>query len=204
MGRSEYITYLRQFNQITSQEFVKALKSFGVKARTEQLSTPVTESLQMFDIITQGLQHLIETHEKVMTLYVDDIFKESFLHLQYFQFSIIAFDLFKVMSFVDLNLSDGPDHTILPSASINTLAALTEKIKQSLKTNGGDLQLIGLPLLTSRQVAICEQLYTMESERIVLDWYVRNSGGEFSDLLKVYQSWLADNNGQTIELFENV
>jgi hypothetical protein len=44
----------------------------------------------------------------------------------------------------------------------------------------------------------------MESERIVLDWYINNAAGNFPELLKIYQSWLRDYNEPSIELFDNV
>jgi hypothetical protein len=206
MDTDEYITYLKEFNLNTSEEFVKAIESFGVKVRKGNLSPAITEKLQIFDIITQRLQHLIDTHEKVMTLYIDDIFKASFLGLQYFQFSIIAFDLFEVLSFIDQNLSESTDQPsdTLKSGNADRLAALSEQIKKSLKLNAGDGRFLKMPSLTRRQITICTKLYTMESERVVLLWYLNNSSNEFSELLKVYQSWLTNDNDPSIELFDNV
>jgi hypothetical protein len=208
MATNEYITYLKEFSLITSEEFVKAIISFGVKARTGKLSPSITEKLQIFDIITQRLQHLIDTHEKVMTLYIDDIFKESFLRLQYFQFSIIAFDLFEVLSFIDRNLAPsepcGTSNDTSLSVITELLTILSEKIKKSLTMNTGDVRFLKIPALTKRQITICTQLYTMERERFVLNWYVNNSSDEFSELLKVYQSWLKNYNDPSIELFDNV
>jgi hypothetical protein len=209
MQTHEYIKYLKEFSLITSGEFTKAIHAFGITARTGKLSPSVTQNLQIFDIITQRLQHLLETHEKVMALYVDDIFKESFLHLQYFQFSIIAFDLFEVIEFVDQSLQAftqqcDPNQSNYIPGKHGKLDALSEKIKQSLSANAGHVRFVKIPALTNRQIAICRQLYTMERERVVLDWYISNSSKGFSDLLKVYQSWLSNYNDPSIELFDNV
>jgi hypothetical protein len=162
-------------------------------------------------MIIQRLQHLVDTHEKVMTLYIGDIFKDSFLHLQYFQFSIIASDLFEVLLFIDENLNDSSDsqRTSLQGDTglqhhATPFVMYADKIKTSLKENSGEVKFFNLPALTKRQITICRQLYTMERERVVLDWYVNNSTREFSELLQVYQSWLTNYNDPSIELFDNV
>jgi hypothetical protein len=166
------------------------------------------ERLQAFDIITQRLQHLVDTHEKVMSLYIDDIFKESFLQLQYLQFSIIASDVFEALAFIQANLSESTQSRELEQEGTNLstratrLATLAEKVKKSLKDNAGETKFLRIPALTKRQISICKQLYSMESERLVLDWYVKNSTAEFSDLLKAYREWLDDRNGSSIELFD--
>jgi hypothetical protein len=204
----EYIVYLREFSSITSDEFSKAIKIACEKSDNENLAQQLISQLQYVDIITQRVQHLIDTHEKVMTLYIDDLFKESFLHLQYFQFSIVAFELFEAMQVTKFVLPD-MNQKFLESETYNSLSAkrdclasLSEKIKRSIKTNAGDVQLINIPALTARQINICKHLYTMESERLVLDWYINNPTGDFSDLIKFYQSWLRDHNS-SIELFDN-
>jgi hypothetical protein len=209
METNEYITSLKEFNLITSEEFLKAIRAFGMQARAGKLSSSITEKLQIFDIITQRLQHLVDTHEKVMCLYIDDIFKVSFLRLQHFQFSIIAFDLFGVLSFIDSNLREVAEpcdtcqqNNTLRSTNTARLAALFEKIKKALKHNAGDSGF--LKPLTTRQISICTKLYSMESERVVLDWYLKNPSGEFPELLEVYQSWLINYSGPSIELFDNV
>jgi hypothetical protein len=211
METNEYIGDLKEFIQKSSHDFLKVLKVFSVKSRAKKLPCSITEKLQYFDIITQRLQHLVDTHEKVMTLYVDEIFKESFLRLQYLQFSTIAFDLSDVTSFINFHLNEEDDQNAIGSQTDNLifgntegLSAVCEKIKRTLKADAGDIRLIGMAALTRRQIAICRQLYTMESERVVLDWYITNSAGEFSEFLKIYQSWLQGNNNPTIEIFDNV
>jgi hypothetical protein len=212
MDTNEYIAYLKEFSLITSEEAAKTLKVFCIKGQTEKLSSSITEKLQMFDIVTQRLQHLVDTHEKVMTLYIADIFKKSFLHLQYFQFSIIAFDLFEILSFINTHLKTftescdigQPNKTTEKSKNTERLTALIEKIKRILKDNAGDAQFVKMPALTKRQINICRQLYTMERERFVLDWYVNNSTGELHELLDLYQTWLTDYNNPSMELFDNI
>jgi hypothetical protein len=210
METNEYIIYLKEFNLITSEEFVKAIDGFGINAQSGKLSSAITENLQVFDIITQRLQHLVDIHEKVMALYLENIFKGSFLRLQHFQFSIIAVDLFGVLSSIDLNLrkSTEPCDTCQPentqkSTNIKRLAELFEEITKSLKRNSRDRGSLKLAPLTSQQITICKQHYTMESERMVLDWYLKHPSGEFSEALEVYQSWQTNYNDPSIELFDN-
>lgn len=209
MRTSDYIEDLKAFIQLSADEFAKILKIYEAEGSLGRLRPSITEKLQYFDIITQRLQHLVDAHEKMVTLYIDDIFKDSFLHLQYFQFSIIAFDLFEVMSFVhmhvgDLKNSNGQttEKQRLGSEGIEKLGSACEKIRSTLKTNAGSVRFVGLPALTSRQITICRQLYTMERERMVLDWYVHNSKGELSDLLNAYNTWLRDYKNPAVEFFE--
>lgn len=208
MRTNEYIGHLREFASIVTDEFSNAIKVFHEHSGCEKLSQQLISKLQYADIITQRIQHLIDTHEKMMTLYIDDLFKESFLHLQYFQFSIVAFELFEVLplnKFFEAEMSReffGCETYDSLSAKSEILTALSEKIKYSIKTSAGDIQLIRIPPLTTRQISICKQLYTMAGERIVLDWYIGNPKGEASDLISFYQSWVHDNNS-SIELFDN-
>lgn len=210
MEPHKYIPHVEEFTRITLDEFANVVKNFGATSASGNLPSTLTERLQIFDIITQRLHNLVETHERVMTLYICDIFKESFLHLQYFQFSIIEFDLFQVLSGGDQHLNAGmksPDDQhkeYLLSGNVADLAVLAQKIKEILKENAGDAKFLKLPALTTRQITICKQLYTMERERVVLDWFVKNSVSDFSDLLQTYQSWLKNYNGAAIELFDNV
>jgi hypothetical protein len=207
METNEYITSLKEFNLITSEEFLKAITGFGMQARAEKLSSSIIEKLQIFDIITQRLQHLVDTHEKVVCLCNDDVFKASFLRLQDFQFSIIAFDLFGVLSFIDSGLrgvEEPRDASTLRSTNATHLAGLFKKIKNALNQNTRDSGFVKSIPLTTPQIAICTNLYTMESERVVLDWCLKNPSGEFRELLKVYESWLINYNDSSIELFDNV
>ncbi len=209
MRTGEYIEDLREFIGLSSVEFGKILKIYEAEAVKGKLRPSITEKLQYFDIITQRLQHLVDAHEKMVTLYIDDIFKDSFLHLQYFQFSIIVFDLFEVLSFVHMNIADLKNRDGVTSTKhglgyegIERLGVACEKIRSALKTNAGSVRFVGLPALTSRQITICRQLYTMERERVVLDWYIDNSNGELSGLLNVYHAWLRDYKNPSIEFFE--
>jgi hypothetical protein len=212
MDTNEYIVYLEEFILITSEEAAKTLEVLDIKAQTGKLSSLVTERLQMFDIVIQRLQHLVDTHEKIMTPYTADIFRKSFLRLQYFQFSIIAFDLFQVLSFIDAHFKNytesrdagQPSKKTAKSEENERLTALVEKIKRTLKDNAGDGRFVNMPPLTKRQIDICRKLYTMARERFVLDWYVSNSTGELHELLDAYQSWLTNYDDPSIELFDDL
>lgn len=100
MRTNEYINDLKDFIQLTSTEFGKLVSVYETEAAKTKLTPTITEKLQYVDMISQRLQHLVDAHEKMATLYIDEIFKDSFLHLQYFQFSVIVFDLFEVISFL--------------------------------------------------------------------------------------------------------
>ncbi|HEY0653737.1 MAG TPA: hypothetical protein VGD65_11445 [Chryseosolibacter sp.] len=204
MKTTEYIEDLKKFIELSSAEFGKVLKLHEGEAAKRRLRPTITEKLQYFDIITQRLQHLVDAHEQMAALHIDDIFKDSFLHLQYFQFSIIVFELFEVMSFVHMHAGDDVQPTQKNAAGyegIEQLASASEKIRSTLKGSAANVRFVRLPALTSRQITICRQLYTMDRERMVLDWYVHNSKGELSELLNVYHVWLREYKNTAAELF---
>jgi hypothetical protein len=98
-----------------------------------------------------------------------------------------------------------PRHAATPrSTNATHLAGLFNKIKKALNENTRDSGFVKLIPLTTRQIAICTNLYTMESERVVLDWCLKNPSGEFPELLQAYESWLINYNDPSIELFDNV
>jgi hypothetical protein len=206
MDSDAYIEQLQEFNKITSSEFLKALTLFNLRLADNQLPMDIAAKLQYLDILTQRIQHLIDTHKRVMTLYIDSLFKNSFLHLQYFQFSIIIFDLFEAVSVLETHLSHhegGARESTSVFPNKQGMAAMASQIERSLLKHVGDTRWIGMPALTVMQTQLCRQFYTMESERVVLDWYLRNSTGHFGELLKAYQSWQRGSRNTAIELFDN-
>jgi hypothetical protein len=207
MNAKGYIEELQEFDKIVSGEFTKVLPFFETRVGT-QLPIEISVTLQYSDIFTQRVQHLIDTHEEIMALYLDDAFKKSFLHLQYFQFSILVFDLLEAISVLENQLlpykyaqKSHQEDALFANKQGITRLALT--IENYLLKKVGDTRWVGGSALTIRQARICLQYYTMESERIVLDWYLRNSTGVFSELLHVYQSWQCSNRNQAIEFFDN-
>jgi hypothetical protein len=160
--------------------------------------------LQFLDILSQRIDHLVKAHERIMTLHVDSVFKYSFLHLQYFQFEIVAHDLLHSLSEIQLYIqSNLPDEGLVAFfESSPTISDQVQIIRKAIKEEAGLARLAGMSPLTTRQIAVCSELYTMASERIVLDWFLATSTNRNTrDLLAYYHERIKNDHDNTTELF---
>ena len=122
--------------------------------------------------LDRRLQNLIETHEAVMPLYVDDIFKRSFLHLQRHQIQSIGLEirmLFKCLRSSVLN----PDASVLnklleSEATIENILIRTQDIIKAQTTNF----VLGMAPLTNKQLSICLKIYQYRAELITLHSFI--------------------------------
>jgi hypothetical protein len=207
MDSDAYIEQLQEFHRITTGEFSKAMAIFNSRS-LKTLPADISSGLQYMDVLTQRIQHLVDTHEQVMALRIGRMFKKSFLHLQYLQFSIIVFELFHSLSLLETSLlTDKVDQNTQEATGVfankQRVTDLAARIETGLLRQIGAIHWAGIPALTAKQIQVCLQLYTMESERVVLNWYLKNSTGHVSELLRAYQAWQHNSNNTTIELFDN-
>jgi hypothetical protein len=187
--------------------FTMASTSFSLTMQSVQSDredhTELVKHLQFLDILSQRIEHLIKAHENIMTLYVDELFKRSFLHLQYYQFEVVAYDLLhsvsEIQSYVRTNLPDG--ELIVFFECTPTLLEQIEIIRQLIKEEAGLTRFVGMRPLTTRQIAVCSQLYTMASERIVMDWFLATKTNKDTAELLVYYQQQIKNNDNITELF---
>jgi hypothetical protein len=170
-----------------------------------------TAEMQYFDIFTQRIQHLTNTHKKVVDLYSNDLFRKSLLHLQSFQLTMIELDLHRSVSIIKSALTklehflpDLGDRYLDVSLFVHhpEIITLLKQVNADLMQEAGDIKLLRIPPLTKEQTKLLTKVYTMESERIVLNWFMRSMPfGTWPELLVTYTSQLQKLNEETIELF---
>jgi hypothetical protein len=210
MMQGEYILPLHKFHAITKAEFSEAIQviermyqgSGYRKFEKSGSAALIISKLQYLDILDQRIRHLIYTNEQVMTMFINDTFKRAFLYLQYFQFTIAAHDLFEAMSEIEQAIQHDKHIQLNIFRHKTEIEILTNEVKISLLEQCGDVKSIMLPPMTKKQIEICNHLYTMESERIVLNWFLTSMPScKWFDLLAVYKSKQQDELNTSIELF---
>ena len=168
--------------------------------------------LQYSDIFSQRVQHIIDTQKVIMRMYIYDLFKKSFLHLQMFQLLTIQHDLQEAIAVIkketqkiDGYLTGKEDEQSLTSLFFRRepeIVMLLEEVLTQLRNNAGSMDFVRLQPLTNGQIEACRKIYTMESERIVLDWFLKSMpSGTFTELLPHYQSKIQELNEDSTELF---
>jgi hypothetical protein len=198
--KGTYLPALKALREMASATFSLTMKKAEVHDGNHD---HLVKHLQFLDILSQRIDHLTTAHENIMALHVDDLFKYSFLHLQYFQFEVVAHDLLnslhEIETYVRNILCD--QELIFFFESSPTIQEQVEVIRRTIREEAGPVNIIGMRPLTTRQSSICLQLYTMASERIVLDWFLANSANQTTEsLLAHYREKITRDNNQS-ELF---
>lgn len=200
--RDTYIVPLKRLSEIVSITFCVWIGKIDRSRANTVLSAEITETLQFADVLNQRINHLLEAHDKVMSLYIDDLFKDSFLHLQFFQFETLTHDLLNAIHDLELSLIPAlhPADWQKFSQHESEIEALINLIRDLLKDGSEKPGVTALTPLTKRQIQICRQLYTMESERVVLDWFLSEGcKGNPGRLIEHYSK--SNSLEKTIELF---
>jgi hypothetical protein len=199
--KGAYIPALKKLFTMASTSFSLTMQ----RVQTDrQDHADLVKHLQFLDILSQRIEHLIKAHESIMTLYVDELFKRSFLHLQYYQFEVVGYDLLhslsEIQTYVKINFPDGG--LIVFFESKPSVMEQVETIRQIIKEEAGLPALVGMRPLTSQQISTCSQLYTMASERIVMDWFLATRmNKDTQQLLAYYQERIKNDNNNGSELF---
>lgn len=210
MTEKRYIANIKQLQTLIQGEFGFA-RELLLNQKNEKSSAPdaLLAELQSQDIISQRIQHLIEGFENSKPFFGDKKFKHAFLDLQYFQLISIERDLEKTIAAIKaLGVPQSWDSNA--SAPCNTqLFQRHNEIRQLLNGSNriamrctAQRILCGPSPLNNVQAADCLKLYTMQSERIVLQWFLSNMPfGKRSDLLEVYEEKMKNVNTDSVELF---
>jgi hypothetical protein len=126
-------------------------------------------------LLDQRLQHLTETHCAVMELYIDELFKASFLHLQRCHLESISSEITKIFTraknwslHYDQSIADDllEAEVIIEGILLNT--------KELIKAQAGEFVLV-MPPLTKRQLSICKRIYKYPEELSVLHSFMNRS-----------------------------
>jgi hypothetical protein len=169
----------------------------------------IVAELQGHDIISQRMQHIIDSYANAKPLFFDNKFKRSFLDLQSFQLTTIASDLEKTVTTIN-NLAGQLVRRHLNNAKQGTeIFVQYDNIKHLLgftcrMITGCVAQRVmyTTPPFTPHQTAACLKFYTMQSERIVLYWFIANMPfGTRRNLLRVYYSEMETIKNESVELF---
>lgn len=195
---------------ITAVDFIKVndmLKSYYHSSTAENNSVHlaieakiqfIVTNLQHHDIFRQRVEHLVLVHQKLMTDEWQLDFVEPVFHLHVFQAMTIELDLLKAISSVSDTLREV--NTEYPQmrehCCIEKCFAHTNRIKEIIKrtvwvlqTAGGNLKHLPISPVRVNQLTRIYSLYTMESERVVLDWFINSipSGSPEELLLHYHQ-----------------
>lgn len=153
----------------------------------------VLAGLQYMDVFTQRVEHLIATHQYMNSTDLAVNFEESFFHLHVFQAMTIELDLIKSTAIVKTllhELAEQLGESYDQSLFIHT-ASLKEVLQQTitvLLNKGGERNRLPIPSLTAEQIRVLNSLYTMESERVVLGWFLKSMpGGTWEELIHHYE-----------------
>lgn len=168
--------------------------------------------LQYMDVFNQRVEHLILTHERMMTTSMAKDFEESFFHLHVFQSMTIELDLIRsINSIKDIlfEIKDYLGHHGQDERFIEKCFAQTEVITNILQGTvsaltqaGGEIRHLSIPVLTEEQIKILSSLYTMESERLVLSWFLNHMpNGTWEQLLQYYENAIDQVTEENTELF---
>lgn len=125
--------------------------------------------------LDKRLENVIETHEAVMTLYIDEIFKRSFLHLQRHQIQSIGLEikmLFKCLKSSTLATDDAVRSKIIESES--SIQNILIEALDIIKVHASDF-VFGMAPLTQKQLSICLGIYKYRSELIILHSFISQS-----------------------------
>jgi hypothetical protein len=208
MREQSYIANIECLLNLVSEEFSGA-RQLLTKVTNEESATlaSLTTALQSQDILSQRIQHLIDGFKCSEAYFEDKKFKNSFLDLQYFQLVTIAWDLDKAISELKkLAAGSTSKHgkhvegsTVFPRYA--EIVGLFRVLNRTSVACVAHRILSGVNPFNSNQAAECIGLYTMQCERLVLQWFQSNMPfGKRNDLLRVYAQNMNDEN-ESVELF---
>jgi hypothetical protein len=210
MEHRKCIAYIRRLLFLIKGEFAtstRILQGIEAEAGDSFALKWVARDLQFQDIISQRLQHLVEGFEKVEDHFVDAGFEVSFLALQAFQLMAIGHDLEKIVLNIRRITARVTTPTFNgPADAYSRLFPKFDYIKHlfdvSERIPGAGPLTLGTSLLSANQAKACMSVYTMQSERIVLDCFLRNMlSGDRSELLRCYDRELNKIRDESVELF---
>lgn len=183
-----------------------------VNAEVDMKIEAMMGGLQYMDVFTQRVDHLVTTHQRMAVNDLDQEFKESFFQLHIFQSLTIELDLIRSITMVKSLLSDVKEYLVVSGSPEHELEGVFPNLKVikeilmsaivSLKEAGGETHDLSIPPLTKDQVMILSSLYTMESERMVLSWFLNSMpDGTWNDLMTCYEEEFTNIKEENTELF---
>ena len=172
----------------------------------------VVRNLQFMDVLTQRVEHLILVHTSLEVNNDNPGFNEAFFHLHVFQSMTIELDLLKAVNTINATLEILKQHMMevgnicYPDwkyfRNTSTIKEILNSTISLLTVAGGEIKHLPIPALTIGQIQMLNAVYTMESERVVLKWFLEAMPtGTREDLLHHYESAIHNLEVEKTELF---
>ena len=166
-------------------------------------------SLQYMDIFTQRVNHLIAIHGRIAEEGLPGDLKNSFYHLLAFHTLTITTDLIKSIAAVRAALGDLKDSTVVKQAWPGETFANALRVRELLQclttiflNKAGTSRRLPNPPLSAEQILFLNSIYTTESERLVLKWFLQSMpGGTWQELKPWYVHESDKPEDNSIELF---
>jgi hypothetical protein len=209
-------TDLKEVILIAESDFVKvnnvlrSLYERHMHQRAGSISEPrlrldaIMTGLQYMDVLSQRINHLIATHEKMTSLLE---FRNSFFHLHVFQSLTIRLDLLRSITSIQESIAELKSH--IKENGVEMYFTNTARLNRALQnaidlltSAAGDIRQLPIPRLTEKHIDMLSSLYTMDKERIVLNWFKHAlPTGTWNDLLQHYTAEASVTETDGIELF---
>jgi hypothetical protein len=122
--------------------------------------------------VTQRIENLLKSHDRIMNLRIDPLFKSSFLQLQSVQFEYLSDEITNIVQGI-MTLADYREGTDRGELHMycDLIRELVIEIKRQLKSHARE-GVSNLRALTKLQISICRLEYSHPVEFIILDWFV--------------------------------
>jgi hypothetical protein len=170
----------------------------------------IITALQHMDVVIQRLANLIAIHQEIITEGAD--LKRPFYHLHFFQVLTMELNFVKAVItikglidelkiyMVSALLIQLPEKNLFMHASC--IKQTLENMLKVFTSEGGDIELLPALPFTIEQIQTLQYIYTTESERFVLNWFLNSVPmGTAFELLLCYESQMVKVEGNEIEFF---
>lgn len=185
-------------------EYNQSLPTGANRTEIQSRLDTIMVGLQYMDVLSQRVDHLVITHQKMSSV-LD--FRKWFFHLHVFQSRAIKLDLLQSIAAIRESLKELK--SLVTDCISGSVFSNTSRIETSLQNTitslanaGGEVTVLPTPPLTDEHLTILSSLYTMDKERVVLNWFQRAMPtGRWEDLLLHFEEDAQANDADNIELF---
>jgi hypothetical protein len=212
LAETDFVTVNKLFKICFEKNKNFSFANPALSSALEVKMEAVMAGLQYMDVFSQRVQHLILTHDRMLESNFAGDFRDSFFHLHVFQSMTIELDLLRSIATIKTLLIElresfegfyefmEVENTQFQNAPI--IKEILRRTIKSLLLMAGETHDLPLPALTKEQVATLNSLYTMETERTVLNWFLNSMpNGTWEDLMQFYEMQINLSEKNSIELF---
>jgi hypothetical protein len=212
LGRAVKLAYTdySMANIIIKNWYLGKTQHVAYKRSVEDKSqVQLVSSLQYMDVFTQRVTHLMAINARVVTDNLPGDVKKPFYHLLAFHTLTITADLVKSIASVRTALEELKDNNEVRLAwpgeifeNAIHVKGLLQRITTIFLKIAGTTRRLSNPPLTEDQIVFLNSIYTTESERLVLKWFLQSMpGGTWQELIPWYDNESDKTENDTIEFF---